>query len=72
MSSLKLFLRPPCEHNWSANGHIHTKFNRQKPATTETLVYVNSSKMVAATGDAAELKMLAWGNEDAQLQGDSQ
>ena len=51
----QLSLRPP-------HGHIHSKIrNRLEPATTEKLVYVYSnSKMVAATRDANELKMLAW------------
>ena len=51
-----------CERNRSAHGHIHSKLrNRLEPATTEKLVYVYSnSKMVAATRDANELKMLAW------------
>ena len=34
-------------------------------ATTEKLVYVSNSKMVAATRDADKLKMFAWDNEDA-------
>ena len=46
-----------CEHNQSSHGHI----NRLEHATTEKLIYVYSnSKMVAATRDANELKMLAW------------
>ena len=51
-----------CERKRSAHGHIHSKLrNRLEPATTEKLVYVYSnSKMVAATRDANELKMLAW------------
>ena len=56
-----------CERSWSAHGHIHSKIrNRLEPATTDKLVYVYSnSKMVAATRDADELKMVAWDNEDA-------
>ena len=55
-----------CERNWSAHGHIHSKIrNRLDPATNEKLVYVySSSKIVAATRDADELKMFAWDNED--------
>ena len=51
-----------CERKRSAHGHIHSKLrNRLEPATTEKLVYVYSnSKMVAATRDANEIKMLAW------------
>ena len=55
-----------CERNWSAHGHIHTK-NRNKlgPETTEKLVYVYSNSKLAATiGDADELKIFAWDNED--------
>ncbi len=58
------------ERNWSAHGQFHPKIrNRLDPATTEKLVYVYSnSKMAAATrdgsGDADELKMFAWDNED--------
>ena len=51
-----------CERNWSAHGHIRSRIgNRLEPATTEKIVYVYSnSKMVAATRDANELRMLAW------------
>ena len=50
------------ERNLSDHGLIHSKIrNRLEPATIEKLVYVYSnSKMVAATGDANELKVLAW------------
>ena len=35
--------------------------NRLEQATTEKLIYIfSNSKMVAATCDANELKMLAW------------
>jgi hypothetical protein len=55
-----------CERNWSAHGHIQTKIsNKLSPATTEKLVYVYSSRKMAATvRDADELKMFAWDNED--------
>ena len=51
-----------CERNLSAHWHIHLKIrNRLEHATTEKLIYFHSnSKMVAATRDANELKMLAW------------
>ena len=62
---LKFFLHPcvrHCEQYWSAQKHIHLKIrNRLKPATTKKLVYAcSNSKMMAATGYANELKMLAY------------
>ena len=56
----------PCERNWSAHGHMHTKFrNKLGPETTERFVYVYSNSEMAATiRDADELKMFAWDNED--------
>ena len=50
-----------CERNRSVHGHIRSNINPLEPATTEKLVYVcSNSKMVSATRDANELKMLAW------------
>ena len=58
-----------CEQNWSAHLHNHLKIrNRLELATTERSVDVYSnSKIVAATRDADEPKMLAWEDEYAQL-----
>ena len=57
-----------CERNWSADGHIHSKFcNKLGPETNEKLVFVYSkSKMAATVREADELKMFAWDNEDVQ------
>ena len=60
--SLRLFLRPRVSETGLLTGtSTRSPENRLEPATTEKLVYVYSnSKMVAATCDANELKMLAW------------